>query len=272
MVAALLLAAQAVTAVEARFTVPTVAGLLEAQDAAGLTAWGLRYAHGEGVGRDVTAAVRLLCKAARGGHAPAQYELGVMYMHGRGVARDDAQAAAWLGLAAAQDSHAAGLLSYVAATDGEAAEPRCLLPDGSEHLPPLKSVPDPSPELILAWVERLAPDYDLDPALVAAVIRTESNFDPRARSPKNALGLMQLIPATARRFGVEDVWDPLQNLKGGLAYLRWLVDHFEGDLELALAGYNAGENAVKRYRGIPPYPETRRYVSLVKQRLAAGYL
>ena len=74
---------------------------------------------------------------------------------------------------------------------------------------------------------------------------------------------MQLIPATAKRFGVADVWDPLDNIKGGMAYLRWLLDHFEGDESLALAGYNAGEGAVRRYNGIPPYAETRAYVKKV---------
>jgi soluble lytic murein transglycosylase-like protein len=91
----------------------------------------------------------------------------------------------------------------------------------------------------------------------------ESNFDPLARSPKNAQGLMQLIPETAARFGVRDVTHPMQNLHGGMAYLRWLLSFFQGDLRLALAGYNAGEGAVERFRGIPPYPETQNYVRKV---------
>ncbi|MDZ7752802.1 MAG: transglycosylase SLT domain-containing protein [Gammaproteobacteria bacterium] len=262
-VGVLALAGQCAWAMEA----PSVEALLQQEDPAVLTRWGLRYAHGEGVERDVARAVKLFCKAARDNHAPAAYELGVIYMHGRGVVRDDGLAAAWLSRAAAQDTHAARLLRLVSAGE-KPVEPRCLLPDGSEYLAPIESVPDPSPELILTWVERLAPEYGLDPALVAAVIRTESNFDPRARSPKDARGLMQLIPATARRFGVEDIWDPVENLRGGLAYLRWLLDHFDGDVELALAGYNAGENAVRRYRGIPPYAETRRYVQRVTRRVA----
>lgn len=112
-------------------------------------------------------------------------------------------------------------------------------------------------------MKHLAPRYRLDPGLVLAVIRAESNFDPTALSPKDARGLMQLIPATASRFGVTDVWDPLDNIKGGMAYLRWLLDHFDGDEALALAGYNAGEGAVRRYRGIPPYAETRNYVKKI---------
>ena len=90
------------------------------------------------------------------------------------------------------------------------------------------------------------------------VVRAESNFDPRARSHKGALGLMQLIPATARRFGVDDPLEPAQNLRGGMAYLRWLLERFDGDLRLALAGYNAGEEAVERHGGVPPYAETAR--------------
>ena len=95
------------------------------------------------------------------------------------------------------------------------------------------------------------------------MIHAESAFDPDALSHKNAHGLMQLIPATARRFGVRNINDPAQNLHGGMAYLRWLLDHFDGDVELALDGYNAGEQAVSDYRGIPPYAETVNYVKVV---------
>jgi soluble lytic murein transglycosylase-like protein len=145
---------------------------------------------------------------------------------------------------------------------------QCLLSDGlpvgaerkrgSRH---------PADGPIADMVRALAPEYRLSPDLVLAVVEVESNFDPAARSHKNAQGLMQLIPATARRFGVKDVWDPEQNLRGGMSYLRWLLDHFEGDVKLALAGYNAGEEAVRRYRGIPPYAETRAYVERISQRL-----
>ena len=95
------------------------------------------------------------------------------------------------------------------------------------------------------------------------IIAVESRFDPEAQSHKMARGLMQLMPATAARFGVEDATDPEQNLRGGMAYLRWLLIRFDGDLELALAGYNAGEGAVKRFEGIPPYRETQQYVERI---------
>jgi len=109
-------------------------------------------------------------------------------------------------------------------------------------------------------VHKLAPQYAIDPKLVMAVISTESAFNPGAVSPKNAQGLMQLIPETAERFGVKKVFNPVENIKGGLAYLRWLLAFFQGDVSLVLAAYNAGERAVEKYRGIPPYPETRSYV------------
>ena len=117
-------------------------------------------------------------------------------------------------------------------------------------------------------VVRLAPRYGLDPKLVSAVIRAESNFDIRAKSPKNAVGLMQLIPATAKRFGVKDRLNPAENIKGGMAYLQWLLSRFEGQIPLALAGYNAGENAVAKYGGIPPFKETQRYVKKIQTQYA----
>ena len=111
----------------------------------------------------------------------------------------------------------------------------------------------------------LAPDYGIDAELVLAVIEIESRFNTRARSPKNARGLMQLMPATARRFGVTDIWNPAQNLMGGMAYLRWLLNRYDEDIDLSLAAYNAGEHAVDRYGGIPPYRETRHYVKNIKR-------
>lgn len=103
--------------------------------------------------------------------------------------------------------------------------------------------------------------YGVDPKLVYYVIRQESNFKPRARSHKSAQGLMQIIPATAERFDVEDVYDPEQNIEGGVRYLRWLLKEFKGDVKLALAGYNAGEGNVKKCGNqVPDFKETQNYV------------
>jgi soluble lytic murein transglycosylase-like protein len=102
--------------------------------------------------------------------------------------------------------------------------------------------------------------------LLTAIAWAESNFDPQAVSYKGAEGLLQLMPATARRFGVADSFDPEQNVEGAAAYLKWLLARFAGDESLALAGYNAGEGAVERHRGIPPFPETERYVGRVLAR------
>jgi soluble lytic murein transglycosylase-like protein len=102
--------------------------------------------------------------------------------------------------------------------------------------------------------------YQIPEALVRAVIKVESNFDPRAVSHANARGLMQLIPQTAERMMVTDIFDPRQNILGGVRYLRVLANLFNGNLELTIAAYNAGENAVMRHGGIPPFPETQDYV------------
>jgi len=118
-----------------------------------------------------------------------------------------------------------------------------------------------------AAVERIAADQQLPAALIHSVIQVESNYNPNAVSPKGAQGLMQLIPATARRFGVADSFNPVDNIEGGARYLKYLLDLNGGDYALALAAYNAGEGAVARYGDIPPYPETRNYVRSVAAQL-----
>ena len=98
-----------------------------------------------------------------------------------------------------------------------------------------------------------------------AIIRAESNFNPLAVSPKNAQGLMQLIPETAARFNVKKPFDPEQNIRGGLSYMRWLLAYYQGNITLVAAAYNAGEGAVNRYAGIPPYAETQVYVKRIRE-------
>lgn len=117
-----------------------------------------------------------------------------------------------------------------------------------------------------AIIEQAAKQYQLPVDLVRAVVRTESNYNPRARSYKGAMGLMQLMPATATWLGVEDAYDPIQNVFGGAKFLRLLANRFKGDMILVIAGYHAGAGAVQKYGGVPPYPTTRAYVKAVMRR------
>lgn len=125
---------------------------------------------------------------------------------------------------------------------------------------------DASPERFTRYdqhIREAAALYQIPVELVRAVIKVESDFDPRALSPANARGLMQLIPETAERMMVRDIYDPRENIFGGTRFLRVLANTFNGDIVLTLASYNAGEGAVMRYGGVPPYPETQEYVAKV---------
>lgn len=232
--------------------------------------------YGDGMKRDEVAAARLYCRAARYGDAEAQYSLGWMLTNARGIQRNDAEAAHMFAAAAEQGmDQAQNMLDRMGSTPlGD--PPPCLRPPETDPVPvappqPARGatpvslwatlpLPAQAPPAIVNYVKLLAPEYQLAPALVLAVIAQESNFDPLAESPKKAQGLMQLMPGTAARFRVTRITDPSQNIRGGMAYLRWLLAYFEGDVMLALAAYNAGEGAVDRYLGVPPYAETRLYV------------
>ena len=138
--------------------------------------------------------------------------------------------------------------------------------DASPAKRPMSNAPAPIakiPAHTLRLIQELAHQYRIEARLIQAVIKVESNFNPRAVSSAGALGLMQLMPATAKRFDVADPFNPRANIEGGIRYLQYLRRLFPNDLRRVLAAYNAGENAVYRYQGIPPYPETQRYVKRV---------
>ena len=211
------------------------------------------YEHGEGVRKDPARAIKLYCDAARFGDAEAQFSLGWMYANGRGVTRNDSLASYLFDLAANQGhEHAKTMLTFVGNVASDM--PECLQVKQAEQKlaqPEISRVELESlaefvatteaQKRALELVNKLAPEFGISPRLALAVIKAESNFDPTARSEKNAQGLMQLIPATAARFNVSKPFDPAQNVRGGLAYLRWLLAYFQGNVTLVAAAYNAGE-------------------------------
>jgi soluble lytic murein transglycosylase-like protein len=224
---------------------------------------------------DILLAAQRYCAAARYGSVEAQYRLGRLYLE----RNDDVgqQEALTLLAIAAQRGHekAKALLGEQRHQD---LLPDCLL---TGTAPTFEVAPAVEPAVPVEVVERymltlprdkqrhaelirrLAPRFNVDFRLALAIARAESNLDPRAVSPRNAQGLMQLIPDTAARFGVRNTFDPEQNVRGGLAYLRWLLQRFDGDVALASAAYNAGEGAVEKHGGVPPFAETRDYVQRI---------
>jgi soluble lytic murein transglycosylase-like protein len=135
---------------------------------------------------------------------------------------------------------------------------------GSEQVHPLSSVnPRKKDELFHPIIDEVACRHEIDPALVKAIIMAESSYNPRAISKKGAKGLMQLMPLTAKYYGVEDAFDPKNNIRAGVAYFRTLLNQFNGDERLALAAYNAGSKRVRQYKGVPPFETTQRYIEKV---------
>jgi len=213
------------------------------------------------------------CEASRLGSIEAQYRLGMLYAFGKGVPASNALAAALFSLAGSQGhAQAQNMLDTINLTSSEL--PACVTSAALPERPPaitysngnierqLANLPD-SKRWIIGLVDTLATWYSIDPKLVLAIIAVESNFQVKAQSSKDAMGLMQLIPDTAERFNIKNAFDASQNIKGGVRYLRWLLSYYHGDIRLVVAAYNAGEKAVDRYKGIPPYPETRNYVQRV---------
>jgi len=216
-----------------------------------------RYENAEGLARDYARALQLYCEAAAFGHSGAAYSIGWMYLNGRGVARDDAVGAAWLKLAAERGDEQAALLLGRLVDVAPAKRAGCA---GKTRAPAAINAPSRSRRSSRGFPASSA----VDEKLVLAVIAIESDFQADAVSPRNAQGLMQLMPETAERFNVKHVFEPSENIRGGTQYLKWLMEHFEGNLPLVLAAYNAGEAAVEQYGGIPPYAETRVFVERVR--------
>ncbi len=238
-----------------------------------LVALAAQYEHGEGMPQDLARAGELYCEAARKDDALGFFALAFMFGDGRGFARDDRIAASLMARAAELGlEQAKNAQRFFGPPAG--IFPACLAPPKARASNPTVITDEANIDAVLAalpankrrvaeLIRLIAPQYSIEPRLALAVAAAESNFESLARSPRNAYGVMQLIPETALRFKVRNIFDPAQNIKGGLAYLRWLMSYYRGDVLLALAAYNAGEGAVDHYRGIPPYRETVNYVKRI---------
>lgn len=224
-------------------------------------------------------AAKLYCEASLFGSTEAQYRLGVLYAFGRGVPENRAFAAALFSLAAHQGhAQARDMLDTIqlrtsdlpaCVTDAAVLPEKPVIKVASIDTKRyanidkrLAALPE-SKRWIIDLVSTLAGWYSVDPKLILSIINTESNFNVGAKSNKAAQGLMQLIPATAERFNVKNAFDATQNIKGGIAYMRWLLSYYRGNVTLAVAAYNAGEGNVDKHKGIPPFKETRDYVKKV---------
>ena len=228
---------------------------------------GLAFEHGEGVPREPERAAACYCESARQGNAEGMYALGWMYANGRGVARDDAYAGTLFAMASMlSHPQAERMMRYTGPYTG--AVPECLQAPAWEQdeglVGRLMARLPADRHAIILQVARTAPEFGVDARFALAIASTESAFNPLALSPRNAMGVMQLIPDTAARFNVRNAYDSAQNIRGGLAYLRWLLAYFRGEVRLVAAAYNAGEGAVERYQGVPPFPETQAYVARIQ--------
>jgi soluble lytic murein transglycosylase-like protein len=245
-----------------------------------LVAMAFKFKNIEGSPRDYAEVAANYCKKAKLGDADAQFALGWMYANGKGVSTDE-KAAAQLFTMAAEQGHASAQESLAKLSNVSPSSTllACLLPDPPASIADnsaldaaqneKKAITEKTAALfysqhrILKLVNKLAPRYDIDANLAMTFIAVESGFNVLATSPKNAQGLMQLIPETAERFGVKDPYKAEDNIKGGLAYLQWLLAYYKGDIKLVAAAYNAGEGAVEKYKGVPPYAETQMYVKKI---------
>jgi soluble lytic murein transglycosylase-like protein len=217
--------------------------------------------------QDAWEAAALYCAVARKGSTEAQYRLGMLYAFGEGVP-ENRKMAATLFSSAAEQGHVRAQVMLETIRLGASIFPPCMLADIKPEKAPeqqARALPamSASQQKIARIVQQIALWNDVDPQFALSIARVESQLNPQALSSKSAQGVMQLIPETAERFNVRDAFNASQNIKGGVRYLRWLLDRYQGNVVLVAASYNAGEKAVDRYRGVPPYPETRDYVEKV---------
>jgi hypothetical protein len=232
-----------------------------------------RLEQGVGGPRDYERALTIYCSTAREGSAEGAFGAARMYLNGVGMQRDIVNGIAWLRMAAGSGSSEAARLLNLVGSGNLSSTPHCratFVAVAKSEFSKGRNARIAAPEQVAKLATQAASEFELDPNLVLAVIATESGFQSNAVSPKNAKGLMQLTDGTARRFGVKDPFEPKDNVRGGVRYLRWLLQYFNGDVVLALAGYNAGEEAVVRHGGVPPYAETREYIEKIKRRYPAG--
>lgn len=228
------------------------------------------WATESGIGqiRNESLAAALYCEAAKLGSTEGYYRVGLIYLSGKHFPQNKAMAAAFFSIAS-QLGHQKSTDMLKATGSPTGLLPQCIsiqqatLISGGFNIEDYVAKLPSHKRWVANLIRKLAPHYSVDTNLALAVASVESNFDVFARSPKNAQGVMQLIPETAMRFKVKNPFNAEQNIRGGLAYLRWLLIYFDGDVVSAVAAYNAGEKAVDRYQGIPPYYETQAYVRLV---------
>ena len=246
---------------------------------------GQMYETGLGMPKNPSRAFDLYCEAARAGYPDALLRMGWMFAEGNGVEKNQSAASTLFKRAARFGSSVGNELAQrfpgnkellpvclkgtlvekgTAERPATTAELSAMAPKFDAPLVMRNSIISAERSKFVNTVIAEAKAFKLDPRLVLAVMATESGFDPNAKSPKNAWGLMQLIPETAARFNVKDILDPLENIRGGMAYLRWLLSYFRGDVTLTLAAYNAGEGAVDKHSGVPPFTETLAYVQKIR--------